>query len=57
MTRKWEETPLAKLFSLPDEFALLKQRGQSVRIRESIKAKGKRRFFHFVFCLNSFYGL
>jgi len=40
MTRKWEETPLAKLFSLPHEFALLKQRGQSVRIRESIKAKG-----------------
>ena len=40
MRRKWEETPLSKLFTLPDEFYLLKQRAQSVRTREAIKAKG-----------------
>ena len=40
MNRKWEETPLAKIFTLPDEFHLLKQRAQSVRTREAIKAKG-----------------
>jgi len=40
MSRKWEETPLAKLFTLPDEYHLLKQRAQSVRIREAVKRKG-----------------
>jgi Ca2+-binding EF-hand superfamily protein len=40
MSRKWEETPLAKLFTLPDEYHLLKQRAQSVRIREAVKSKG-----------------
>eukprot|EP01087_Luapelamoeba_hula_P004848 TRINITY_DN1482_c0_g1_i1.p1 TRINITY_DN1482_c0_g1~~TRINITY_DN1482_c0_g1_i1.p1 ORF type:complete len:4317 (-),score=602.49 TRINITY_DN1482_c0_g1_i1:51-13001(-) len=40
MNRKWEDTPLAKFCSLPDEFHLLKQLAQSVRIREAIKAKG-----------------
>eukprot|EP01083_Nonionella_stella_P030773 84290_1 len=40
MRRKWEETPLAKLFSLRTEFHLLKQRAQSVRMREAIEEKG-----------------
>jgi len=40
LDRKWEETPLAKVFTLPDEFHLLKQRAQAVRAREAIKQKG-----------------
>jgi hypothetical protein len=26
MANKWEETPLAKIFALPDQFSMLKQR-------------------------------
>ena len=39
MRRKWEETPLAKLFNLRSEFHLLKQRATSVRTREAIQEK------------------
>lgn len=40
MRRKWEETPIAKVFTLPSEFHLLQQRAQSCRVREAIKRKG-----------------
>ena len=40
MTRRWEETPLAKLFTIPDEYHMLKQRAQSVRVRSEIERRG-----------------
>lgn len=40
MRRKWESTPLAKVFSLRSEFHLLKQRGLVVRMRLSIQCLG-----------------
>jgi len=40
--KEWKETPLAKLFTLEDEWAMLKERAHAVRLREAIKAKGWR---------------
>lgn len=40
LARKWEETPLAKVFTMPDRFALLKQRSSSARVRAAIEAVG-----------------
>ena len=40
LAKRWEQTPLAKLFTLEDEWAMLKQRAQAVRVREAIKARG-----------------
>ena len=40
MTRRWEETPLAKLFTIPDQYHMLKQRAQSVRVRTEIERRG-----------------
>ena len=36
MDRKWQETPLAKVFTMADEFAMLKQRAQAVYVREAL---------------------
>ena len=40
LAKRWEQTPLAKLFTLQDEWSMLKQRAQAVRVREAIKARG-----------------
>ena len=39
MVRQWQQTPLAKVFILQDEWRLLKQRAQSVFIRQALKKK------------------
>jgi thiol-disulfide isomerase/thioredoxin len=44
MDRKWQETPLASVFTTSDEFAALKQRAQSVFVREALKSKELRRW-------------
>lgn len=36
MDRKWQETPLAKVFTLSDEYAALKERAQAVFVREAL---------------------
>ena len=40
LAKRWEQTPLAKLFTLEDEWAMLAQRAQAVRVREAIRARG-----------------
>ena len=40
MTRRWEETPLAKLFTIASAYHMLLQRAQSARLRTEIAAKG-----------------
>ena len=40
LAKRWEQTPLAKLFTLQDQWSLLKQRAQAVRMREAIRARG-----------------
>ena len=40
MTRRWEETPLAKLFTIDSAYHMLLQRAQSARLRAEIAAKG-----------------
>jgi len=40
LARKWDETPLCKVFTITDEFDMLRQRAQTVRIRECIKQRG-----------------
>lgn len=40
LAKRWEGTSLAKLFTLEDEWSMLKQRAQAVRVREAIKARG-----------------
>ena len=40
LKKAWQQTPLAKLFTLEDEWSMLKQRAQAVRVREAIKARG-----------------
>mmetsp|Transcript_28857 Transcript_28857/g.48961 ORF Transcript_28857/g.48961 Transcript_28857/m.48961 type:complete len:2411 (-) Transcript_28857:179-7411(-) len=40
MRKKWAECPIAKLFTLPDEFHLLKLRAGVDRTREAIERKG-----------------
>jgi hypothetical protein len=39
MERKWQETPLAKIFTVPDMFTSLKHQALSIFIVESLKAK------------------
>ena len=39
MARKWQETPLAKVFTMSDEYSVLKQRAQSVFVREALKSE------------------
>jgi len=36
LAKRWEQTPLAKLFTLEDQWSLLKQRAQAVRMREGL---------------------
>ena len=40
--KDWRGTALAKLFTLEDEWSMLKQRAQAVRLREAIKLRGWR---------------
>jgi len=40
LAKRWEQTPLAKLFTLDDEWAMLKLEALRVRMREAIKARG-----------------
>jgi len=40
LAKRWEQTPLAKLFSLEDEWAMLKLEALRVRIRAAIKQRG-----------------
>ena len=40
LAKRWEQTPLAKLFTLEDEWSMLAQRAQAVRVREAIRARG-----------------
>jgi len=39
MDRKWNDTPLAKVFTVPDEWCAFKQRAQAVFVREAIRSK------------------
>jgi thiol-disulfide isomerase/thioredoxin len=39
MERKWQDTPLAKVFLIADQWVALKQQAQSVYINEALKAK------------------
>jgi hypothetical protein len=40
MERKWQETPLAAVFSVEDEWLALKQRAQAAFVREALRARG-----------------
>ena len=40
MAKRWEQTPLAKLFTFEDQWGMLQQRAQTVRMREAIKKRG-----------------
>lgn len=39
MERKWQETPLARVFMVPHEWLALKQAAQAIFFREALKAK------------------
>lgn len=39
MDRKWQDTPLAKVFTVPDEWIALKQKSQAVFFREALVAR------------------
>jgi hypothetical protein len=38
-SKRWQETPISKLFLLPDAFAMLKQRSLAARVKTSIKKR------------------
>jgi len=40
LAKRWEQTPLAKLFTFEDQWSMLNQRAQAVRMREAIRARG-----------------
>ena len=40
MERKWQETPLAAVFSVEDEWVALKQRAQAAFVRAALKQRG-----------------
>ena len=40
LTKKWNETPVNKLFTLSSHYGMLKQRAVSLRFREGIEVKG-----------------
>ena len=40
LLKSWEQTPLAKLFTLEDEWSMLKLRAQVTRTREAIRKRG-----------------
>lgn len=40
LAKKWTESSVAKVFTLADQFGQLKQRAQSVRLREAIQSRG-----------------
>jgi len=40
LAKRWEQTPIAKLFSLDDEWAMLKLEAVRVRVFEAIRARG-----------------
>lgn len=39
MDRKWQDTPLARVFTVSDEWVMLKQKAQAVFVREALKAR------------------
>lgn len=39
LAKNWRETPVSKLFTLEDEWSMLTQRAQAVRVREAIRAR------------------
>ena len=39
MERKWQETPLAAVFSVEDEWVALKQRAQAAFVREALRTR------------------
>ena len=39
LAKNWRETPLSKIFTLEDEWAMLAQRAQAVRVREAVKTR------------------
>ena len=47
MARRWEETPLARLFTVPDQYHMLKQRAQSIRVRAEIEGRGLQQYDFF----------
>eukprot|EP00966_Prymnesium_polylepis_P300460 6943659-Prymnesium_polylepis.1 len=40
LAKRWEQTPLARLFHMEDEWALFKLEALRVRVREAIRARG-----------------
>merc|ERR1719399_1102346 len=40
LARRWEATPLARLFALEDEWSMMQQRAQAVRVRDAIRRRG-----------------
>jgi len=48
MARKWQDTPLAKVFLLEDEYAALKRRAQACFVRNKLKEKGLKNWDAFV---------
>jgi hypothetical protein len=48
MDRKWQETPLAKCFTLSDEFAVLKQRAACCFVRESLRSRKMKKWEAFM---------
>ena len=40
MERKWQEAPIAKIFTVPDQFAALRHQALAVYIVEALKARG-----------------
>jgi len=48
MERKWQETPLAKCFTLSDEFSTLKQRAACCFVRGALKKRGLKKWEAFL---------
>ena len=44
MDRKWQETPLAKVFTLSDEFSALKQRAQAIFVRQALARRSLKKW-------------
>jgi hypothetical protein len=48
MDRRWQETPLAKVFSMSDEYSALKLRAQAVFVRETLAERGMKKWEAFM---------
>merc|ERR1719421_2679180 len=40
LAKRWEQTPLARLFALEDEWSLFKLEALRVRVREAVRTRG-----------------